>query len=96
MIFADDEREANPTNFKFVPLPSSSPSTSFRATLLTFIFASFLRLLQMAHAWKQAQAAAGGGGGLLDQDDSDDDDSEEEEEEEEEGEGETKEAEMEE
>lgn len=46
MIFPDDEREANPQNFK---------------------------LLQMAHAWKQAQAASAGGG-LLDMEDSDDSD----------------------
>lgn len=43
MLFADDEREANPTSFK---------------------------LLQMAHAWKNAQAAAS--------DDSDSDEDEEE------------------
>lgn len=36
LVFADDERESNPTTFKF---------------------------LQMAHAWKQAQASAGKGGG---------------------------------
>ncbi|KAF7338170.1 Pre-mRNA splicing factor [Mycena venus] len=35
MVFADDERESNPTSFKF---------------------------LQMAHAWKNAQAKNGGGG----------------------------------
>ena len=34
IVFADDERESNPTSFKF---------------------------LQMAHAWKAAQAKAGGG-----------------------------------
>jgi crooked neck len=33
MVFADDERESNPTSFKF---------------------------LQMAHAWKNAQAKSGG------------------------------------
>ena len=39
-VFADDERESNPTSFKF---------------------------MQMAHAWKQAQAktAAAGGSGVL-------------------------------
>lgn len=35
MVFADDERESNPTSFKF---------------------------LQMAHAWKNAQAQSTGGG----------------------------------
>ncbi|KAH7906822.1 hypothetical protein BJ138DRAFT_1129627 [Hygrophoropsis aurantiaca] len=38
LVFADDEREANPTSFKF---------------------------LQMAHAWKNAQAKKSGGSGLL-------------------------------
>lgn len=38
LVFADDEREANPTSFKF---------------------------LQMAHAWKNAQAKKTGGSGLL-------------------------------
>lgn len=46
MLFADDEREANPTSFK---------------------------LLQMAHAWKNAQANAGAGS------DSDSDESDDEE-----------------
>ncbi|KAF8593770.1 protein prenylyltransferase, partial [Ceratobasidium sp. AG-I] len=46
MLFADDEREANPTSFK---------------------------LLQMAHAWKNAQANAGAGSDS-DSDESDDDD----------------------
>ena len=90
MIFADDEREANPTNFKFVLSPVWSPfvplglvadsNPSFRSSLI--------RLLQMAHAWKQAQAGAGG---LLDEDDSDE---EEEDEEEDEAEGAGKDAEM--
>jgi len=38
LVFADDERESNPTSFKF---------------------------LQMAHAWKQAQAASGKGTTVL-------------------------------
>jgi crooked neck len=38
LVFADDERESNPTSFKF---------------------------LQMAHAWKQAQAAGGKGTAVL-------------------------------
>lgn len=38
MVFADDERESNPTSFKF---------------------------LQMAHAWKNAQAKTAGGGVAL-------------------------------
>lgn len=63
-VFADDERESNPTSFKF---------------------------MQMAHAWKQAQAknaAAGGSSGVLsgfaaaktarESDEDEDEDSEEE------------------
>lgn len=38
LVFADDEREANPTSYKF---------------------------LQMAHAWKAAQAKKTGGSGTL-------------------------------
>lgn len=38
MVFADDERESNPTSFKF---------------------------LQMAHAWRNAQAKRAGGGSAL-------------------------------
>ena len=38
MVFADDERESNPTSFKF---------------------------LQMAHAWKNAQARGTGGAATL-------------------------------
>ena len=38
LVFADDERESNPTTFKF---------------------------LQMAHAWKQAQASKAGGGSAV-------------------------------
>lgn len=56
-VFPDDEREANPTSFKF---------------------------MQMAHAWKQAQARSGAGGAppgfaaSSAQNDDDDEDDEEE------------------